>query len=108
MAGVITVRNSGPRRGKAVLQVYVERVSPSAVDRPVRWLGTFETVRLDSGAQARVAFTVPGRRFMHWDQGWRTEPGTYRLVASLSGAGRADADAVVELTSDHSLAAEGR
>jgi beta-glucosidase len=81
----LLVTNVGQRSGKSVVQVYLERVSESGVDRPARWLAGFDVVRLGAAESARVGIPLPGRRFAHWEKGtWQVEAGTYRLWAGLS------------------------
>ncbi|WP_432051600.1 beta-glucosidase [Streptomyces xiamenensis] len=83
-----TVRNTGARAGKTVVQVYLSRPE-SAVDRPVRWLAGFAAVRAGAGEETTVTLRLPARAFQHWagggtsrtesgGGGWRTEPGTFR------------------------------
>ncbi len=82
----VTVRNTGNREGKCVVQLYLER-PVSAVERPARWLAGFEVLRLRAGDSCPVTVRLPWRRFAHWtDRGWRVEPGDFRLVAGLSSA----------------------
>lgn len=89
----VRIANVGARRGKAVVQVYLERVSSSEWDRPARWLAAFETVTLDGGAASDLALVVPSRAFAVWDDGaWVTEPGMYRVIVGTS----IDGDAVHE------------
>ena len=67
------------------MQLYLERLSPSTVERPRRWLAGFETVHVDAGASRRIELDVPWRRLAHWtDGGWTVEAGTYGLIAGLS------------------------
>ena len=81
----VMVTNTGQRTGKCVVQLYLERLSPSTVERPRRWLAGFETVRVDAGASKPIALEVPWRRLAHWTNGaWSVEDGTYRLIAGLS------------------------
>ena len=81
----LTVTNTGQRAGKCVVQLYLERLSPSTVERPRRWLAGFETVHVDAGASRRIELDVPWRRLAHWTDGaWIVEAGTYGLVAGLS------------------------
>jgi beta-glucosidase len=82
----VRVRNIGPRRGKAVIQFYLQRISLSAVDRPSRWLAAFETVAVDAGAATEVGTTIPSRAFAHWDGGWSIESGVYRIIAAFDVA----------------------
>jgi beta-glucosidase len=82
-AVTVHVTNTGPRRGKQVVQVYAERAD-SAVDRPARWLVGFEERHLDAGESADVTVPVRGREFAHWDDGWAWEPGEYTLHVGTS------------------------
>jgi beta-glucosidase len=81
----VTVRNTGDRRGKTVVQVYASR-SDSAVDRPVRWLAGFATVEIDAGTSTDVPVSVDARAFAHFDRDWRWEPGEFTLQAGTSSA----------------------
>ena len=82
----MTVRNTGERAGKCVVQLYLERPG-SVVERPARWLAGFEVVRLEPGTARRLTVWLPWRRFAHWDvAGWAVEPGAFRLVAGLSSS----------------------
>jgi beta-glucosidase len=82
----VTLRNTGLRRGREVVQVYAERPD-STVDRPARWLVGFAPV--DAGAGEQVTVEVPLRRraFEHWDtaaHAWALEPGAFLLRAGSS------------------------
>jgi beta-glucosidase len=79
----LTVRNTGDRAGKHVVQVYVERPG-SAVDRPVRWLAGFTVVRLDAGQAREITVQLHKHAFEHWADGWTTEPGTFTIRAGSS------------------------
>ncbi|GAA1564212.1 MULTISPECIES: beta-glucosidase family protein [Kribbella] len=81
----LTVRNTGDRAGKHVVQVYVERPD-SAVERPVRWLAGFEVVRLEAGQAREITVNLHQHTFEHWDsgQGWTTEPGAFTIRAGSS------------------------
>jgi len=80
----VTVRTTGNRAGKVVVQFYLERVSPSTVDRPVLWLAGFETAQTAAGSEATISTQISTRRFAHWGDGWAVEPGTFRVTAALS------------------------
>jgi len=82
---VVEVRNTGTRTGKHVVQVYAARAG-SAIDRPVRWLAGFRTVRLAPGESGDVRVPVPRRAFAHWEEGWRYEPGEFELTVARSAA----------------------
>ncbi|GAA2824623.1 beta-glucosidase [Kribbella solani] len=80
----LTVRNTGERAGKHVVQVYAER-SETAIDRPVRWLAGFAVVRLDAGQAREITVNLHQRTFEHWDStGWATEPGAFTIRAGSS------------------------
>lgn len=79
----LTVRNTGDRAGKQVVQVYVERPD-SAIDRPVRWLAGFAVVRLDAGQAREITVHLHQHTFEHWDNGWVTEPGAFTIRAGSS------------------------
>jgi beta-glucosidase len=86
VAVCVTVRNTGERRGREVVQVYASRPD-SAVERPVRWLAGFAPVDADPGETVTVAVLIPGRAFEHWSgTGWAVEPGTFLLAAGPSSA----------------------
>ncbi|GAA1056922.1 glycosyl hydrolase [Agromyces luteolus] len=82
----IRLTNRGSRTGKTVAQVYLERVSPSEIDRPVRWLAGFAPATAAAGETVTVEVPVAARAFEHWDDGWRTEPGAYALRVGFSVA----------------------
>ncbi|WP_067664521.1 glycoside hydrolase family 3 C-terminal domain-containing protein [Nocardia miyunensis] len=66
----VTVRNTGDRSGKYVVQAYLSRPH-STLDRPVRWLAAFDAVTLDAGGSRRVEIELPRRAFEHWtERGW--------------------------------------
>ena len=79
----VDVENRGERDGKQVVQVYAERPD-SAVDRPVRWLVGFAPVWVPAGEKAQVQVSVPTRLLAYWQDGWRDEPGVYRLRVGTS------------------------
>jgi beta-glucosidase len=82
----VTVRNTGTRRGREVVQVYASRPG-SAVQRPVKWLVGFAAVDADPGAAVTAQIRVPERAFQHWtERGWILEPGTFVLSAGPSSA----------------------
>jgi beta-glucosidase len=61
------------------------------------WLVGFAPVRVDAGDSREVTVRVPRRRFEHYDDGWRLEPGAYRLHVGTSLADLV-AEAEVELS----------
>jgi beta-glucosidase len=82
----VTLRNTGDRIGKQVVQVYAERAE-SGVERPVRWLVGFAPVRAAAGETVTARIALPERRFAHWtERGWEAEPGEYTLRVGASVA----------------------
>lgn len=99
---VVTVRNTGERAGREVVQVYAGPARPSAgspgspgaasgpppVDRPARWLAGFATAEAGPREAVTVRVPLPERTFQVWEGGWRTLPGRYRIEAARSVADR--------------------
>jgi beta-glucosidase len=82
----VTVRNSGKRAGREVVQVYLEAPDDDP-RRPLRVLAGFGTVDAEPGASADVLLTVPGRAFARFDEAgrkWAWRAGTYTLRAGRS------------------------
>jgi beta-glucosidase len=61
----VTVRNTGDRPGREVVEAYV--AGPSADGRPVRVLAAFGGVAAGPGELARVTLTLPARVFGRYD-----------------------------------------
>jgi beta-glucosidase len=86
LAVCVQVRNTGPRGGREVVQVYASRPD-SAVERPGKWLAGFAAVDADPGETVEVGILIPERVFQHWsDAGWALEPGAFTLSAGHSSA----------------------
>jgi beta-glucosidase len=84
----LTVRNTGSRRGREVIQVYLSRPG-SAIERPPKWLAGFAAVDADPGEAVTVTVVIPERAFQHWaSPGWTVEPGPFLLTAGPSSASR--------------------
>lgn len=82
----VRVRNSGRRRGREVVQIYLARTD-SAVERPVRRLIGYAAVEADPGQSAVAVVRVSGRALAHWAPrrgGWETEPGGFTLLGGGS------------------------
>jgi beta-glucosidase len=84
----VSVRNSGSRAGREVVQIYV---GPAAADpdRPLRWLAGFARVTAEPGERRTVTIDLPERTFQRWvtgpaGDGWQTIPGEYVVEASRS------------------------
>ncbi|MFE3757881.1 beta-glucosidase [Nocardia tengchongensis] len=80
----VTVRNTGARAGRQVVQAYLSRPD-SAVDRPARWLAGFAVVEAGAGESVTATVELPKRSFEHWtEQGWVVEPGSFTLHVGTS------------------------
>jgi beta-glucosidase len=75
----VRVRNSGPRRGREVVQVYLAR-PVSEVERPLLWLAGWANVEADPGAEVEVTVPIDRWAVRHWDEAagaWGIEPGRF-------------------------------
>ncbi|MFD5636315.1 glycoside hydrolase family 3 C-terminal domain-containing protein [Streptomyces sp. NPDC127077] len=82
----VDVRNTGPRRGREVVQVYLAG-PPGPPARPERWLAGYTSVSAEPGERATVSVRIPPRALRHWAEdahAWRTRPGPYRVLAGSS------------------------
>ncbi len=86
LAVAATVENTGTRRGKEVVQLYVGRPGTS-VARPPHELRGFAAVELDPGEERRVTFALGPRDLAHWsvrEGGWLVEPGAVLVAVGAS------------------------
>jgi beta-glucosidase len=80
----VRLRNSGGRRGREVVQLYLSRPE-SAIERPALWLAGFAAVEAEAGETVEVSVPIAARAFSHWaGDRWRTEPGAFRVRAGRS------------------------
>ncbi|MBQ2926239.1 MAG: glycoside hydrolase family 3 C-terminal domain-containing protein, partial [Ruminiclostridium sp.] len=82
LTAAVTVKNTGSRPGKTVVQLYVGRTQPGNVIRPLRELKGFEKVFLNPGESRDVTFTLDKRSFAYWNEeihDWHVESGWYGL-----------------------------
>lgn len=82
----VRLRNTGSRRGREVVQVYLSRPA-SGAERPVRRLIGYAAVEADPGQSAVATVRVAGRAAAHWStvrSRWETDPGEVRLLAGRS------------------------
>jgi beta-glucosidase len=83
---VLTLRNSGRRAGREVVQLYLEGPDDDH-SRPLRVLAAFASIGAGPGEQAQARLTVSARSFQRWDEelsGWVSHPGAYTLHAGRS------------------------
>jgi beta-glucosidase len=82
----VDITNSGKRKGKEVVQLYVHDVE-SRVPRPVKELKGFEKVELAPGETKQVSFRLSERDLAFYDVGakrWVTEPGEFDILVGSS------------------------
>jgi beta-glucosidase-like glycosyl hydrolase len=92
------VRNTGPRAGDEVVQLYLHDVV-AQVTRPVIWLTGFARVRLEPGAAVDVRFGVHADRTAYTNREFEriVEPGELEVLVGTS-AGDLPGRATVRLT----------
>lgn len=86
LAVSMTVKNTGDRRGRDVVQLYV-RDRDTNVRRPPRELGGFEVVALDADETRSIDVAIDERAFAFYSKEeteWVTEPGEYILEVGRS------------------------
>jgi len=84
----VTLRNTGRRTGREVVQAYVE---PPAAEpgRPLRTLAAFTAVTATPGEQVRARLTVPARAFARYDEAagaWTRPAGAFTVLIGRSSA----------------------
>ncbi|PJN05014.1 glycosyl hydrolase [Streptomyces sp. CB01201] len=82
----VRVRNTGPRSGREVVQVYLARPD-GAVEYPRRWFAGYAAVHARAGQTVTAVVHVPAKALRHWDERagrWRTEAGPFRVLAGRS------------------------
>jgi beta-glucosidase len=93
----VVVANTGDRRGAEVVQLFVGP-PPGPLARPPLELKAFAKVVLAPGERRTVTLDLGPRAFTAFDPlvpGWRSEPGTHRVVVASSG--RPVAEAALDL-----------
>ena len=82
----VTVRNSGARAGKEVVQLYVRSLNSQFV-RPIKELKAFAKIALEPGESRDVRMTLEERDFAIYDverQNWRLEGGEFEILIGPS------------------------
>jgi len=82
----VNVRNTGPRAGKEVVQLYVRDVE-SGVIRPLKELKGFDKVALEPGEEKTVIFELDKRSFAFYDvsvKDWTVETGEFEILIGRS------------------------
>ncbi|SED44723.1 glycoside hydrolase family 3 protein [Streptomyces sp. TLI_105] len=82
----VRITNTGDRRGRETVQIYLAPVSDS-VERPARWLAGFASVEAAPGETVETGIALPRRAFEIWDEDrgdWTLVTGAYEVVAARS------------------------
>ncbi len=82
----VRLRNSGPRPGREVVQVYLAPGEPDA-GRPARRLAGFAGVAAAAGETVEATVELPRRAFEVWDEkegSWSFVKGSYEIQVSRS------------------------
>ena len=86
LTATVTVKNTGDRTGKTVVQLYVGDVDGDVI-RPVRELKGFEKISLEPGEGRDVSFTLDKRAFAYWNEtlrDWHVESGDFSIAVGDS------------------------
>lgn len=81
----VRVRNTGGRRGREVVQIYLAPSTDGEFARPARWLAGFAVVEAAAGGTAEVEIALPRRAFEVWDEradSWTYLRGPYEVRAA--------------------------
>ena len=106
----VTVKNTGKRAGKAVVQLYVGDEKSTPI-RPVRELKGFSKVALQPGESREVSFVLDKRSFAYWNKqihDWHVETGVFTVEAGFSSRdlplrGTVEVESTVELPRHYTL-----
>ncbi|OME82296.1 glycosyl hydrolase [Paenibacillus sp. FSL A5-0031] len=82
----VTVKNTGTRSGKEIVQLYVQDVE-STVIRPEKELKGFAKVELQPGEQKKITFTLDKRSFAYYNvalKDWHVESGDFAVLIGRS------------------------
>jgi beta-glucosidase len=88
LAVSVDVKNTGPRDGEEVVQLYVSHLN-STVERPQEELKAFTRVAINAGETRIVTMTLPASRLAYWNTAihdWTIEPDSVRLRVGASSA----------------------
>ena len=81
----VTVKNTGKREGKEVVQLYLNDVV-SSVTTPVKALRKFKKVNLAPGKARTISFTLEPRDLALWNRSMQltVEPGEFKAMIGRS------------------------
>ncbi|MHC6224262.1 beta-glucosidase BglX [Pseudomonas sp. X10] len=80
----VTVKNTGPRDGETVVQLYLQDVAAS-MSRPVKELKNFQKVMLKAGESRTLTFRIRENdlKFYNGQLQWAAEPGQFNVQVGL-------------------------
>jgi beta-glucosidase len=83
----VMVTNTGSRKGKEVVQLYIRDLVGS-ITRPVKELKGFQKIELNAGESKEVKFTISVNdlKFYNSDLKWVAEPGDFKVFIGTSSA----------------------
>lgn len=84
----VTVKNTGDREGKEVVQLYIAD-KKSSLPRPVKELKGFQKIKLAPGESKEVSFTIEKDALSYFDDAqhaWVAEPGKFEAIIAASAA----------------------
>jgi beta-glucosidase len=89
----VNLKNSGTRFGEEVAQLYIRDITGS-IARPVKELKGFQKIGLNAGENAEIAFKITTKdlEFFTKANGWKAEPGKFKLWVGTSSAEGLEAD----------------
>lgn len=81
----VEVKNSGSRKGKEVVQLYIRDLY-SSMTMPVKELRGFEKIFLEAGETKTVEFTLTHENLAHYNRSMEliVEPGTFEVMVGSS------------------------
>ncbi|MEK3752085.1 glycoside hydrolase family 3 C-terminal domain-containing protein [Paenibacillus sp. FSL E2-8871] len=101
-----TVKNTGTRAGKEIVQLYVSDVKSSVI-RPLKELKGFQKIALQPGEEQEVSFELDKRSFAYYNVNigdWHVESGVFEIaIGSSSRDIRLTASIEVESTAPLAL-----
>ena len=88
ITATLDIKNTGPRPGDEVVQLYARQLSPSAI-RPTKELRGFQRLTFQPGEKKTLTFTLPAAKLAFYDEhkhAFVTEPGNYEMMLGSSSA----------------------
>ncbi len=89
----VNLKNSGTRFGEEVAQLYIRDITGS-IARPVKELKGFQKIGLNAGENAEVVFKITTKDLEFYTEanGWKAEPGKFKLWVGTSSTDGLEAD----------------